>query len=164
MAFKHPHFDLKIHTSLLMNTMDTPTSPHEPTANLDVHHPRIPHPERRSSAYSRKSLSAAAEGLSKPDHGFGDGTLQVDGPWFKDSTGRTIMLRGVNVSGNAKLPFTPYMPSHVRDGFFDDINVSFVGRPFPLDEADEHFARLHFWGFNFVRLNVTWEALEHAGP
>lgn len=56
------------------------------------------------------------------------------------------------------------MPSHVRDGFFDDVNISFVGRPFPLDEADEHFGRLRRWGFNFVRFNVAWEALEHEGP
>ncbi|TPX64490.1 hypothetical protein SpCBS45565_g05895 [Spizellomyces sp. 'palustris'] len=116
---------------------------------------------RRASTYS---LEQAAKGLASATHGFGAGTLQVDGSWFKDSTGRTIMLRGVNVSGNAKLPSTPYMPSHVRDGFFDDATVSFVGRPFPLAEADEHFARLHSWGFNFIRLNITWEALEHAGP
>ena len=74
------------------------------------------------------------------------------------------MLRGVNVSGSCKLPYTPRMPSHVRDGFFVDVNISFVGRPFPLDEADEHFGRLRRWGFNFVRFNVAWEALEHEGP
>ncbi|KAI8854346.1 glycoside hydrolase superfamily, partial [Chytridium lagenaria] len=90
--------------------------------------------------------------------------LRTDGPWWTDSTGRTLMLRGVNVSGSAKLPFTPKMPSHVLEGFFDDVNVSFVGRPFPMDEADEHFARLRRWGFNFLRFNVAWEALEHAGP
>ncbi|KAJ3207218.1 hypothetical protein HDU67_007604 [Dinochytrium kinnereticum] len=92
------------------------------------------------------------------------GMLRTDGPWWTDSTGRTLMLRGVNVSGSAKLPFTPKMPSHVSEGFFDDVNVSFVGRPFPLDEADEHFARLRRWGFNFLRFNVAWEALEHGGP
>ena len=42
--------------------------------------------------------------------------------------------------------------------------VSFVGRPFPLADANEHFARLHQWGFQFIRLLITWEAIEHAGP
>jgi hypothetical protein len=74
------------------------------------------------------------------------------------------MLRGVNVSGSTKLPARPNIPSHVSDGFFDTKNVSFVGRPFPLAEADEHFARLRRWGFNFLRFIVTWEAIEHAGP
>jgi hypothetical protein len=39
-----------------------------------------------------------------------------------------------------------------------------VGRPFPLEEADERLAQLAGWGFNFVRLPITWEALEHQGP
>ena len=38
------------------------------------------------------------------------------------------------------------------------------GRPFPIEEADEHFARLREWGLTFVRFIVTWEAIEHAGP
>ena len=42
--------------------------------------------------------------------------------------------------------------------------VSFVNRPFPLDEADEHFSRLVACGFSFVRLIVTWEAVEHKAP
>jgi len=56
------------------------------------------------------------------------------------------------------------MPTRVRDGFFDHRRVSFVGRPFPLEEAGEHFARLREWGLTFVRFLVTWEAIEHAGP
>ena len=39
-----------------------------------------------------------------------------------------------------------------------------MGRPFPLDEADEHFGRLRLWGLTFLRLLVTWEAIEHSGP
>ncbi|MGH1560814.1 cellulase family glycosylhydrolase [Caulobacter segnis] len=38
------------------------------------------------------------------------------------------------------------------------------GRPFPLEEADAHLARIARWGFNTLRLLTTWEAVEHAGP
>ena len=39
-----------------------------------------------------------------------------------------------------------------------------MDRPFPLADGDEHFGRLASWGLTFVRLLVTWEAVEHAGP
>lgn len=57
------------------------------------------------------------------------------------------------------------MPSHSPDknAFFDSANVSYIGRPFPLDEMDEHLTRIKDWGFRVIRLVVTWEALEHAG-
>jgi len=59
--------------------------------------------------------------------------------------------------------------------------VTFVGRPFPLDEAPQHLARLRRWGLTFselsflaclflltsadqVRFLITWEAVEHEGP
>lgn len=80
------------------------------------------------------------------------------------------MLRGVNLSGNCKLPARPIVTSHTRfdsdgnDIFFNHRTVSFVGRPFPLEDADEHFMRLKSWGFEFLRFLVTWEALEHGGP
>lgn len=88
--------------------------------------------------------------------------LLTDGKWFKDNRGRVCMLRGVNLSGACKLPFDT--GSHTREGFYNHRQVNFVGRPFPLDEADEHFQRLKSWGFLFLRFQITWEAIEHAGP
>lgn len=90
--------------------------------------------------------------------------MHVDGPWLKDEDGRTLILHGVNLGGSSKVPYHPNGATYVREGFFDHRNVSFVGRPFPLEEADEHLARLRAWGLTFVRLLVTWEAVEHAGP
>ena len=90
--------------------------------------------------------------------------IRIDGPWFKDEFGRTLMLRGVNLGGSSKVPSQPDGSTYRRDGFFNHRSVSFVGRPFPLEEADEHFERLRTWGFTFIRFLVTWEAIEHAGP
>lgn len=78
--------------------------------------------------------------------------------------GRTLILRGVNLSGSSKVPSVPNGATHLQDGFFDHREVSFVGRPFPLAEAEAHYARLRSWGFNLLRFLVTWEAVEHAGP
>jgi hypothetical protein len=90
--------------------------------------------------------------------------LQTDGAYFKEETGRTILIRGINVGGSSKMPAYPNGASHLKEGFFDHRNVSFVGKPFPLEEADQHFTRIKAWGFNFLRFLVTWEAIEHAGP
>jgi hypothetical protein len=90
--------------------------------------------------------------------------IELDGPWFKDEDGRTLILRGVNLGGSSKVPYRPNGATYIRAGFYDHRKVSFVGRPFPLDEADEHFARLRSWGFTFLRFLVTWEAVEHFGP
>jgi hypothetical protein len=88
--------------------------------------------------------------------------MRTEGIWFKDEQGRTLMLRGVNLGGSTKVPVG--MPTCRREGFYDHHAVSFVGRPFPLEEADEHFSRLRAWGLTFLRFLVTWEAIEHAGP
>ncbi len=89
--------------------------------------------------------------------------IQVHHTHLRDEYERTIYLRGVNLGGSSKIPFTPRVElSDPR--FYDERNVSFVGRPFPLEQADEHFTRLREWGLTFLRFVVTWEAIEHARP
>lgn len=90
--------------------------------------------------------------------------LHTDESWFRDEAGRTLLLRGVNLGGDTKMPTTPDGATHHSEGFFDHRMVSFVGRPFPLSEAVEHLSRLKSWGLTLLRFLVTWEAVEHAGP
>ncbi|PKY06096.1 putative glycosyl hydrolase [Aspergillus campestris IBT 28561] len=90
--------------------------------------------------------------------------IRVDGQTFRDPQNREVTLRGINVAGECKYPRKPDTPSHVADRFFDADHVSFVGRPFSLDDAHTHFARLRKWGYNTIRYLFTWEAIEHEGP
>src|SRR5688572_21211266 len=101
---------------------------------------------RAQNCFRRRSMINASQGF------------------FKDELGRTLILRGVNLGGSSKIPSRPDGATFRKEGFFDHRKVSFVGRPFPLETADEHFTRLRAWGLTFERLVVTWEAIEHAGP
>jgi hypothetical protein len=75
---------------------------------------------------------------------------------LKDEQGRNILFRGCNLGGSSKNP--------VQGGLSARETVSFIGRPFPLEDAEAHLERLHRWGFSLIRFVITWEALEHAGP
>lgn len=90
--------------------------------------------------------------------------ISVHGSEFRDHKGRTLLLRGLNFSGDSKLPSTPDIPSHRGDHFWDTDNLSFVGRPVALVDADEHLARIVSWGYNTIRFVITWEAVESRGP
>lgn len=83
-----------------------------------------------------------------------------------DGSGRTVLLRGINLDASAKLPMHPNVTTYVpvTEEFWHGDDVSFVGRPFAVDEADAHFERIRSWGYNTIRYVYTWEALEHAGP
>ena len=80
-------------------------------------------------------------------------SLGCRGRFFCDAHGRALLLRGVNCSGMSKLPSKE---THST--------TSFTGRPFPLSQAQQHFARLASWGFSLVRLVITWEAVQPDDP
>lgn len=77
--------------------------------------------------------------------------LHTDHSYFKDEQGRYFFLHGINVSGSTKYPTS-------------EDPISYVGKPFPLEEADKNFKILRDMGFNGLRLLIIWEAIEpYAG-
>ena len=62
--------------------------------------------------------------------------LRAEDGHFRDPAGRVVLLRGINVAGNSKVP--PYLP---------------IGAATDLDPLQD-------WGLNVVRLLVNWEAYE----
>ncbi|KAF9586223.1 hypothetical protein BGW38_008433, partial [Lunasporangiospora selenospora] len=151
------------------DSLDSPPSsteeqrPSEPFSQLKDESP--PHYQRQQrSNEQRPGGGTPLRPAGRAHDWYSGGRITSHGRWFRDSQNRTLMLRGVNLCGNSKLPTSPNGSTHLNEGFFNHREVRFLGRPFPRDQADEHFSRLQRWGLTFVRLLVPWEALEHSGP
>jgi len=92
--------------------------------------------------------------------------IYSDGKWltpitttslFSQTKQQYVQFRGINLP--AKTPLNTATSSATEKKA-----ISFIDRPFPLVDAPSHFERLSNYGFNIVRLTVTWEAVMHAGP
>ena len=77
-------------------------------------------------------------------------TFSQEGSWFKDSEGRYILFRGVNIGSQSK--FAPlYLPLQVSS--FSDVKTE-------LEANSNSLTTLNQLGFNFVRLVIMWKGLE----
>ncbi|MDR0463545.1 MAG: cellulase family glycosylhydrolase [Treponema sp.] len=90
--------------------------------------------------------------------------MQIKNNLILDEDNRVLILRGVNLGGDSKIPFCK-PGEEITPDFLERIkNISFIGRPFPEEEAQSHFKRLKKAGMTFLRFIITWEAVEHEGP
>ncbi|QRV86919.1 Cellulase (glycosyl hydrolase family 5 protein) [Ceratobasidium sp. AG-Ba] len=120
----------------------------------------ISHPSLGDSYEPGSGDNHQAHDWSRVSTGSAGVSPRLDSKWIVDSYGRVCLMRGTNLSGGSKIP-----ANHSPSSFpYDYTTVTFVERPFPLEEAPQHFARLRRWGLTFIRFNVTWEAIEHEGP
>jgi Glycoside hydrolase family 5 C-terminal domain/Cellulase (glycosyl hydrolase family 5) len=128
----------------------------------------------------------------QPEYGSYDlPEVSTDLTHFKDDAGRYVYFNGVNVSGSTKLPWgvpLDLLADSDADALsvdmelWDDYKVrptefigepygpdaeykiTYINKPFPLEDADQHYAQLRDLGFNSIRLLINWEGLMPHKP
>jgi endoglycosylceramidase len=75
----------------------------------------------------------------------GDGTLHADGTVLRDTAGRAVHLRGVNMGARSK--WAPFAPFDFEPGGYQAA-------------LDAYLDRAQSWGINVARVPFTWEAVE----
>ncbi|PKI82536.1 hypothetical protein MVES_003340 [Malassezia vespertilionis] len=90
-------------------------------------------------------------------------TLAASDIFFRDEHGRSVLLRGINFTGNNKMPCG--IQTQDRNAHLEPSDT-FVNPCVSLDDgaADTHLRRIRSWGMNCLRYIFTWEAIEHEGP
>ena len=115
---------------------------------------------------------AACEG-DMPELNEGLKPVVTDLTYFKDSEGRYVNIRGINLGGNIKVPVvngtqdneTPETYyGHIGDEIAaskagEPLPFTYVGRPFSLEKAEAYFRQIKDLGFNSVRLLANWESV-----
>ncbi len=81
---------------------------------------------------------------------------RVDLTHFRDEQGRYVHFRGTNLGGSTKVPYEVNAD--------DPHDFTYVGRPFPLEEADARFEAMRQQGFNSIRLLFMWESVTPDSP
>ncbi|KAF6787635.1 glycoside hydrolase family 5 protein [Colletotrichum sojae] len=94
---------------------------------------------RNPACHRRTAANFAANDLSDAALG---GPIALEDGLFVDGYGRALSLHGLNIPGASKLPTSPNGLSYLTEGFFEHWTVTFVGRPFPLEDALLYFCRL----------------------
>jgi hypothetical protein len=80
-------------------------------------------------------------------------------PYIKDEKGRYVFIHGVNVSGSNKFPVNEDPCTFKVEG-----TPNYVGKPFPLEKADEFFRQIKNLGFNTIRLLISIEGVMPNSP
>jgi hypothetical protein len=114
-------------TPCLMLPSETPES-HQHEFHHSHSHRK---PPVQTKTVSRPPTVSPVTGDPVPAH-----YLHASSVHFQDTHGRSVLLRGVNLSGGAKNP--PSCPSQSQDGFWDNAeggNVSFVNSTLNLDDG-----------------------------
>jgi hypothetical protein len=75
---------------------------------------------------------------------------------LEDIRGKRGLFCGRTLYGNGK--------NSVRPGPSPQAPLAVAGLPFPPEEAEGRFQELRREGVSFIRLVITWETLEYAGP